>query len=171
MSRIVRLCGERPALLRQFEGQHLANLLWGLCRAGFRPHPAFLQHVAKVLDTAAGCCCRHRSCCPGCSVLCCKPLLLLLLNCAPACTTASTLYLPLQEAQLRVADLKPQELFNIAWSYSQLGHHPGPLLDAIAAEVVPRAFAFSPQELSGTLWALAKARHSTRSTRALLDVS
>lgn len=42
------LCRHRPGLLRQFEGQHLANLLWGLCRAGFHPPHAFLLTLAKV---------------------------------------------------------------------------------------------------------------------------
>ena len=46
--RIVRLCSERPVLLRQFEGQHLANLLWGLCRAGFKPPLEFLELMARV---------------------------------------------------------------------------------------------------------------------------
>lgn len=52
--RIVLLCVERPSLLRQFEGQHLANLLWGLTRCGFRPLPAFLDLLAQV-----GACCWH----------------------------------------------------------------------------------------------------------------
>lgn len=42
------LCLQRPSLLRQFEGQHLANLLWGLTRSGFRPLPAFLELMAQV---------------------------------------------------------------------------------------------------------------------------
>ncbi len=46
--RIVMLCLQRPSLLRQFEGQHLANLLWGLTRSGFRPLPAFLDLMAQV---------------------------------------------------------------------------------------------------------------------------
>ena len=76
----------------------------------------------------------------------------------------------LQEAELRVCDFKPQELFNVAWAFAQLGHHPRRLFDALAREVVPRAFDYAPQELSGTLWALAKMRHATRSTPPLLHV-
>lgn len=48
MCSIVELCCARPALLRQFEGQHLSNLLWGLCRSGFKPRPAFLRALAQV---------------------------------------------------------------------------------------------------------------------------
>ena len=81
------------------------------------------------------------------------------------------LRLLLQEAELRVCDFKPQELFNVAWAFAQLGHHPRRLFDALAGEVVPRAFDYAPQELSGTLWALAKMRHATRSTPPLLHVS
>jgi hypothetical protein len=44
----VCLCRQRPGLLRQFEGQHLANLLWGLCRAGFRPEEYFLAQLAQA---------------------------------------------------------------------------------------------------------------------------
>ena len=46
--RIVMLCLQRPSLLRQFEGQHLANLLWGLTRSGFKPLPDFLALLAQV---------------------------------------------------------------------------------------------------------------------------
>jgi hypothetical protein len=46
--RIVGLLCDQPGLLRQFEGQHLSNLLWGLCRAGFRPPTPFLQAAARV---------------------------------------------------------------------------------------------------------------------------
>ena len=53
----------------------------------------------------------------------------------------------------------------------QLGHYPKRLFDAVAREVAPRAFAFTPQELSVTLWALAKAGHSGRTMPPLLDVS
>lgn len=42
------LCLQRRSLLRQFEGQHLANLLWGLTRSGFKPLPDFLQLLAQV---------------------------------------------------------------------------------------------------------------------------
>lgn len=135
----------------------------------------------------------------------------------------------MQEAELRVCDLKPQELFNLAWAFTQvrpqaprrgaallacgwgmsrwhlalpflcslhkpppglpfpldvfpnpsepaspcvqLGHRPQCLFEAIAREVPPRAFAFSPQELSGVLWALAKGAHSGRGVPALLQAS
>ena len=45
---IVALCRDRPGLLRQFEGQNISNLLWGFCRAGFRPDGSFLQDIAEV---------------------------------------------------------------------------------------------------------------------------
>ncbi len=53
----------------------------------------------------------------------------------------------------------------------QFGHHPQQLFEAVASEVAPRAFAFSPQELSVTLWALAKAGHAGRAVPAMLHVS
>lgn len=52
----------------------------------------------------------------------------------------------------------------------QLGYHPPRLFDAIAREALPRTFAFTTQELSGTLWALAKCRHSSRAVAPLLHV-
>ena len=45
--RIVMLCLQRPSLLRQFEGQHLANLLWGLTRSGFRPLHCCMVYIQQ----------------------------------------------------------------------------------------------------------------------------
>jgi len=50
----VDLCLERPGLLRQFEGQNMANLLWALCRAGHKPPQEFLEALAQVGEGAAG---------------------------------------------------------------------------------------------------------------------
>ena len=64
--------GAAPPPLHSFEGQHLANLVYGMARCrGFRPAPHFLTALAA-------------------------------------------------EAALRVGELKPQELFNITWAYSQV---------------------------------------------------
>lgn len=67
--------------------------------------------------------------------------------------------LAVQEATRLVADLDPQELFNIGWAFATLRLHPPRLLGALAAEAARRPFALSPQELSGLLWALARLRH------------
>lgn len=116
--RMVRLLLERPTLLRQFEGQHLANLLWGLCRAGFRPVEPFLLAIAKArwcwlasgllqaprYQRAAGMPCLALPCLAG---ACAEP------SACCRCPLA-------QEAELRVCDLKPQELFNLAWAFTQV---------------------------------------------------
>eukprot|EP00887_Chlorella_sp_A99_P005477 scaffold1.g5477.t1 len=60
------------------------------------------------------------------------------------------------EAELRLCDFKPQELFNILHSYSRLRFRPQALPAAAAAEAAARAVSFSPQELAGSLWALAR---------------
>ena len=44
----MHLCEDSPALLRQFEGQNIANLLWGYCTTGFNPSASFLRALAKV---------------------------------------------------------------------------------------------------------------------------
>ncbi|KAL4430994.1 hypothetical protein ABPG75_006250 [Micractinium tetrahymenae] len=145
--------------LRAFEPQGLSLLVWSLASLGCRHNRLFSSIVAL---------CRER---PG--------LLrqfegqnisnLLWGFCrAGFCPDDSFLQDIAEEAELRVCDMKPQELFNIAWAFAQLGHHPRRLFELIAWETAPRTFDFSTQELSNTLWALAKCRHTGPSMLALL---
>lgn len=47
-----------------------------------------------------------------------------------------------------------QSLSNTVWSYAQLVITDRPLLDAIAAESIPRIAQFCAQDLANTSWAL-----------------
>jgi hypothetical protein len=53
----------------------------------------------------------------------------------------------------------PQNLAITAWAFAKAGHAAPRLLDAIAAEAVPRLRDFNPQGLANTVWAFAVADH------------
>jgi hypothetical protein len=61
-----------------------------------------------------------------------------------------------QAAESRSASLRPQEVFNLAWSYAQLGWRPHALLRALGEQLGARADEFDPGELAGTAAAYAR---------------
>jgi hypothetical protein len=145
LSEIINYLVDNPEKLHMFEGQHLANLIWGI--ASVQIIPLSLEggnthndndSVAKQLQQ--------------------KQQLQQTQNQQQFLRQFSL------EAYHRVAELRPQELFNVVWALAKLRYRScRRLLEAAAKEATVAHAAFSPQELTGILWAIAKLLPSSAS--------
>lgn len=52
-----------------------------------------------------------------------------------------------------LGEFDPQNLSNLAWSFAVFGFLDVPLMDAIAAEAIPKMQDYTTQELANTAWA------------------
>jgi len=131
---------DNPEKLHMFEGQHLANLIWGIASVqtippsleGGNTHNNDNDNGAKQLQRIQ--------------------------------YQQQFLRQFSLEAYHRVAELRPQELFNVVWALAKLRYRScRRLLEAAAKEATVAHAAFSPQELTGILWAIAKLLPSSAS--------
>jgi hypothetical protein len=60
-----------------------------------------------------------------------------------------------------IGDFKPQELSNMAWSFTTLKHEAPSLLDAIARAAQGQINDFTPQEITKLAWAFATLNHES----------
>lgn len=71
------------------------------------------------------------------------------------------------ESLPRITDYTPQELSNIAWSFSRLKCHDSPLLHAISAESLRKLSEFMSLNIANTAWAFSVLSEASLSERFL----